>query len=149
MYGLSFDSLRSRRFCVPVPVGAKFSALVHAGPRALSLLNSGQRSPFSGVKRLGRGVDHTRPHLAPRLKGRAIAPIPLFTACYRVKFIRCYCPSLNALIIPVKGLLQFNDYCQRHRIREKRNALMVHLCIILPLWASSKCNLSNSSENIS
>ena len=40
---------------------AKFSAPVHAGPGALSLLNAGQRVPFSGVNRLGRGVDHTLP----------------------------------------------------------------------------------------
>ena len=61
MYGLSFDSLRSGRFWVRVPVEAKFSAPVHAGPGALSLLNAGQRVPFSGVNRLGRGVDHTLP----------------------------------------------------------------------------------------
>jgi hypothetical protein len=42
---------------------------------------------FLGVKRPGRGVDHA-PHLAPRLKNRAILLLPLwaFMACSRVIF---------------------------------------------------------------
>ena len=43
-----------------IPVGAKFSAAVQAGPEV-------HRDPFQGVKRPGCGVNHP-PHLAPRLK---------------------------------------------------------------------------------
>jgi hypothetical protein len=64
---------------------------------------------FSGVKRLGRGVDHP-PYLAPRLmKSRTIPLLPLwaFVACYRANFAFTF---YHFSIIPemLNNLLQFN-----------------------------------------
>ena len=47
--------------------GARFSAPVQTGPEAHSASCTMGTESFPGVKRLGRGVDHT-PHLVPRLK---------------------------------------------------------------------------------
>jgi hypothetical protein len=50
------------------PVGGDiFRTRPHRPLGPTSLLYSGYRVPFPGVKRPGRGVDHP-PHLAPRLK---------------------------------------------------------------------------------
>ena len=48
--------------------GRRFSAPVQTGPGAHPSSYSMGTESFSGVKRLGCGVDHVPPHLAPRLK---------------------------------------------------------------------------------
>ena len=50
-----------------IPVEARFSAIVQAGPGAHPASYIMGTGSFPGVKRPGRGVDHP-PHLAPRLK---------------------------------------------------------------------------------
>jgi len=50
-----------------IPVGARFSAPVQIGPGAHPASYEISTGSFQGVKRLGRGVDHS-PHLALRLK---------------------------------------------------------------------------------
>ena len=50
-----------------IPVAAKFSAHVQAGPGAHQAFSTVGIGAFLGAKRSGRGVDHP-PHLAPRLK---------------------------------------------------------------------------------
>jgi len=50
-----------------VPVGARFSAPLQAGPGAHPDSCIMGTVSLPGVKRPGRGVDH-RPHLVPRLK---------------------------------------------------------------------------------
>ena len=60
-------SLRPGRSGDRIPLGARFSAPVQAGPGAhLASYRMGTES-FPTVKRTGRGVDHPQ-HLAPRLK---------------------------------------------------------------------------------
>ena len=61
------DSLRAGRSGVRIPVSARFSAQVQTGPGAHPTSCTVGTSPFAGVKRPARGVNHL-PHLAPRLK---------------------------------------------------------------------------------
>ena len=61
---------------------------------------------FPGVKRPGRGVEHP-PHLAPRLKSRAIALRPLwaFVFCSRVTFTFTFiCDSRSGTVTGLQGL---------------------------------------------
>jgi hypothetical protein len=60
-------SLWAGRFEVRIPVEARFSALFQAGPGANPITYKMDTEALPGVKRPGRGVDHTT-HLAPRLK---------------------------------------------------------------------------------
>jgi hypothetical protein len=56
------DCLRVGRSGNRISMGARFSATVQSGPGApSSLLYNGYWVSFSGVKRPGRGVDHTSP----------------------------------------------------------------------------------------
>jgi hypothetical protein len=50
-----------------IPVGGEFYAPVQTGPGAHPVSYTMGTGSFPGVKRPGRGVDHS-PHLAPRLK---------------------------------------------------------------------------------
>ena len=50
-----------------IPVEARFSAPVQTGPEAHPASNTMGTGSLPGIKRPGRGVDHT-PHLVPRLK---------------------------------------------------------------------------------
>ena len=50
-----------------IPVGPRFSAPFHTGPRAHPASYTMGTGSFPGVRRLGRGIDYP-PHLAPRLK---------------------------------------------------------------------------------
>ena len=81
------DSLRAGRSGDQIPVEVRFSAPVQTGPRAhLAPYTMGTGS-FLGVKGPGHSINHS-PHLAPRLKSRAIHLLPLwaFVACFRVNF---------------------------------------------------------------
>ena len=81
------DSLRAWWSGDQIPVEARFSTPVQTGPGAHPApYTMGTRS-FLEVKWPGLGVDHP-PHLASRLKSRAIHLLPLwaFVACSRVNF---------------------------------------------------------------
>ena len=58
--------LRSGRSGDRFPMGARFSAPVHADPGAHPASYTMGAVSFSGLKRPGRGVDHP-PHLVPKL----------------------------------------------------------------------------------
>jgi len=81
------DSLRAGRSGDQIPVEVRFSAPVQIGPRAHPAPYTMGTGSFPRVKRPGRGIDHS-PHLAPRLKSRAIHLLPLWAvvACFRVNF---------------------------------------------------------------
>ena len=63
-----FAFLRAGRSGDRIPVGARFSAPVKTGPGAHPASYTMGTESFPGVKRPGRGLDHTPPHIAPRLK---------------------------------------------------------------------------------
>jgi hypothetical protein len=73
------DSLQAGQTGDRFPVGARFSAPVQTGPGDNPASYTMGTGSFPGVKRPGRGVDHT-PHLAPLLSLWA------FVACCRVSF---------------------------------------------------------------
>jgi len=50
-----------------IPVGEKYFATVHTRPEAYPASYTVGTESFEGVKRPGRGANHS-PHLAPRLK---------------------------------------------------------------------------------
>jgi hypothetical protein len=79
-YGLVGPDIESRW-------GARFSASFQAGYEDHPASYTMDTGSFPRVKRPGRGVDHP-PHLAQRLKSRAVALLPLWTfvACSRVTF---------------------------------------------------------------
>jgi len=61
------DSIRAVRSWDRIPVGARFSAPVQAGPEAHPASYTTGTGSFLGVKRPGCGVNHPS-HLVPRLK---------------------------------------------------------------------------------
>jgi hypothetical protein len=61
------DLLRSGRFGDRIPVGTRYSSPVQNGPVAHPASYTVGTGSFTGVKRLGSGVDHS-PHPTPRLK---------------------------------------------------------------------------------
>ena len=60
------DSLRAGRYGDRIPVGARFSTPVQAGPGAHPFFYTTGTGSFPGLKRPGHGVDHP-PHLTARL----------------------------------------------------------------------------------
>jgi hypothetical protein len=82
------DSLRDGRSWDRIQVGGKIFRTRQNRPWGPhSLLYNGYWVSFPEVKRPPHGVDHP-PHLAPKLKSRAIPLHPLwaFMVCYRVNF---------------------------------------------------------------
>jgi len=65
-------------------VGVRYSAPIQTSPGAHPASYTMGTGSFMGVKQPGHGVDHP-PHLAPRLKSRAVPLLPLwaFVACSR------------------------------------------------------------------
>jgi hypothetical protein len=61
------DWLRAGRPGDRIPVGARFSVPIQAGPGAHPASYTMGNGSFPGVKRPGRGVYHPQ-HLGPRLK---------------------------------------------------------------------------------
>ena len=88
-YGLDVPGIESRRVM-------RSSAPIRTGPGAHTASCTMGTGSFPGVKRPGRGVDNP-PHLAPSLKSRAIALLPLldFVVCYREKFTFTFTYSLS------------------------------------------------------
>jgi len=69
-------------------VEARFSVPVQTGPGAHPTSYTIGAGSFPGVKRPGRGVDHS-PHLAPRLKERVklyLYSLRAYVACSRLNF---------------------------------------------------------------
>jgi hypothetical protein len=91
-----------------IPVEARFSATVHTDPWAHPAFYTMGIGSFSGLNRPGRGFDNP-PHLAPRLRIRAIPLLPLwvFVAYYRVNctftftittlYLMCICCTLMCI----------------------------------------------------
>ena len=67
IHNLYSDSLQAGRSGDRIPIGVRFSASVHTGPRAHPASYTMGTGSFPGIKRPRFGVDHP-PHLAPRLK---------------------------------------------------------------------------------
>jgi hypothetical protein len=82
-YGLDGPGIESRW-------GARFSAPVQTGPEVYPVSYTLGTGSFPGVKRPGRGVDHSPPSSA-EVKGRVelhlYSPLRAFVACSRMNYL--------------------------------------------------------------
>jgi hypothetical protein len=88
-WGRDSDLLRAGRSGDRIPVGAKFSAPVHTGPRAHPASYTMGTLSFPGVKRPGLGVDHPQSSSAEvkeRVELYLYSPLWAFVVCSTVNF---------------------------------------------------------------
>jgi hypothetical protein len=129
---------QARRSVNRIPAAARYSARVHTDQGVYPASCTIDTGSFLGVKQPGHGNDHL-PHLVPRLKSRAIPPLPLwaFMTCSRANVQVTPC-----LVIPLESEVKITTLTC-FVLPDDLGARNIFLCCQI-MHITKRCNLGTS-----